>query len=237
MKKTNKKGFTLIELLAVIIILGILMIIAVPAVQTYITNSRKSTYVNTASKFVSAVTTEAPTGKAMNFNSPDTLYLVPVGDKMLGGTGENAGNSCIGLDSGGQSPFGDEWTYAYVGVTTDGKTFHYYFISQDSDGYGLDFMTEKTMKNEGEDLLYTTPNDSGKTAGSNQENTAAGSTSDIRTFFTNQYKSGTNKVITPGSAGEGITTDYFAKLQKIIAKSDSTPKTTVVIYGACKTTE
>ena len=37
----NKKGFTLIELLAVIIILGILMIIAIPAVTSYIQSSRQ----------------------------------------------------------------------------------------------------------------------------------------------------------------------------------------------------
>ena len=44
----KKNGFTLIELLAIIIILGVLMIIAVPAVTKYINDSRKSTYVNTA---------------------------------------------------------------------------------------------------------------------------------------------------------------------------------------------
>ena len=37
----NKKGFTLIELLAVIIILGILMLIAIPSVTNYINNSRQ----------------------------------------------------------------------------------------------------------------------------------------------------------------------------------------------------
>ena len=34
MKKMNKKGFTLIELLAVIIILGVLLLIAVPSVES-----------------------------------------------------------------------------------------------------------------------------------------------------------------------------------------------------------
>ena len=37
--KHKKKAFTLIELLAVIIILGILMIIAIPAVSKYIRDS------------------------------------------------------------------------------------------------------------------------------------------------------------------------------------------------------
>ena len=49
----NKKGFTLIELLAVIIILGILMIIAIPSVTTYINDSRKSAYVDTAKEIIS----------------------------------------------------------------------------------------------------------------------------------------------------------------------------------------
>ena len=43
----KSKGFILIELLAVIIILGILILIAIPSVTNYINNSRKSTYVNT----------------------------------------------------------------------------------------------------------------------------------------------------------------------------------------------
>ena len=43
----DKNGFTLIELLAVIIILGILMIIAIPSVTRYISDSRKASYIKT----------------------------------------------------------------------------------------------------------------------------------------------------------------------------------------------
>ena len=59
----NKKGFTLIELLAVIIILGILMIIAIPSVTKYISDSRKSSYVDTAKEVVSGVRNVVNSGK------------------------------------------------------------------------------------------------------------------------------------------------------------------------------
>ena len=40
----NKRGFTLIELVAVIVILGVLLIVAIPAVSQYIKQTRETTY-------------------------------------------------------------------------------------------------------------------------------------------------------------------------------------------------
>ena len=51
----NKKGFTLIELLAVIVILGILMLVAIPAVSRTIENARRDTFLNTAKSYINAV--------------------------------------------------------------------------------------------------------------------------------------------------------------------------------------
>ena len=55
MKSKNKNGFTLIELLAVIVILGILMLIAIPSVTKYIEKSRKKTFVTSVKNLVGAV--------------------------------------------------------------------------------------------------------------------------------------------------------------------------------------
>lgn len=44
----NNKGFTLIELLAVIVIMGVLMMVAIPQVTKYIENSKKDAYVETS---------------------------------------------------------------------------------------------------------------------------------------------------------------------------------------------
>ena len=54
----NKKGFTLIELLAVIIILSIIMIIAVPKILDVIENSKRSAAISSAKGYVKALSTQ-----------------------------------------------------------------------------------------------------------------------------------------------------------------------------------
>ena len=55
MKSLGKKGFTLIELLAVITIMGILMLVAIPAVSRTIENSRRDTFATLAKQYISTV--------------------------------------------------------------------------------------------------------------------------------------------------------------------------------------
>ena len=55
MKNKNKNGFTLIELLAVIVILGILMLVAIPSVTKYIEKSRKKAFVTSVENLVGVV--------------------------------------------------------------------------------------------------------------------------------------------------------------------------------------
>lgn len=73
MKKTNKKGFTLVELLAVIVILGVLLMIAVPAVQNVIKSSRKRAFESAAKLAIENTETMA---SSYNINGASTDCIV-----------------------------------------------------------------------------------------------------------------------------------------------------------------
>ena len=117
----NKKGFTLIELLAVIIILGILMIIAIPSVTRYISDSRKSAYVDTAKEIVGGARNMVNDGKLEMYDTNTTYYIE---------------SSCIKTENASKSPYGD-FTKAYVVVTYDGNGYTYYWTSNDDSGQGI----------------------------------------------------------------------------------------------------
>ena len=118
---TKLKGFTLIELLAVIIILGILMIIAIPAVTEYISSSRKSAYITTATRYIDGVRNKVNAAEIPVYDI-ETTYYIP--------------GSCVSMEKGGKSPYGD-WREYYVVVTYDGTGYDYYWTSRDESNTGI----------------------------------------------------------------------------------------------------
>lgn len=98
------------------------MIIAIPSVTEYVNTSRKKSYVITANEYVKAVSNKV-NNLDYEFMDTDTTYYVPI--------------SCVNLEKGGDSPFGD-WRDAYVIVVYDGHSYQYYWTSLDSSGYKVD---------------------------------------------------------------------------------------------------
>ena len=69
-----KKGFTLIELLAVILILGIIALIAIPAVNDVIEDSKKGAEITTINNIIT-VYEDYYQLKTLKGADPDTIYM------------------------------------------------------------------------------------------------------------------------------------------------------------------
>ena len=124
MKRLNKnnKGFTLIELLAVIVILGVLMIIAVPMVTQYITSAKKGAFVSTAKAYVSSARYAylngdyTCTGDSIDTGAGGSLYI-PFSDIEVDKTG-------------GKSSFSQpiDKNNSYVVITSDPDGRYTYYV-------------------------------------------------------------------------------------------------------------
>ena len=98
------------------------MIIAIPSVTTYINNSRKSAYIDTAKETVSGARNVVNEGNLGMFDTNTTYYIPANYFKTEGAL---------------KSPY-REFTQAYIGVIYTGTGYSYYWISVDCTGQGID---------------------------------------------------------------------------------------------------
>lgn len=122
----GKKGFTLIEIITVIIIIGIILTIAVPAVSSYILKSRKTNYSGTISAYVETIKGEYDMGEFGDYIDDSELMIVPI--------------KIIKLEKGesDSSPFGKyDFDKSYVLIKSNTYTNDYYVTFVDSADYGV----------------------------------------------------------------------------------------------------
>ena len=132
MIKLNKNGFTLIELLAVITIIGILMLLAIPSVSSIIENSRSDTFVTNAKTYTNAAKKLWTSDSLYCGSEPKLSSSVVDGDYyiLIDTTDETLFPL---LESGGKSPWGNRDVKGYVRISKseDGKKTKYYIALTD----------------------------------------------------------------------------------------------------------
>lgn len=127
-RKLNKKGFTLIELLAVIVILGVLLLIAIPSMNAIIEGSKKDAYVSTGKSYIQTVRFQAIQGD-YELPSPGGYTVVAT--------------DLVELESGSKrSPYDQDMKneFTYVLIVNAGTSlkddYQYYYQSVDNRGNG-----------------------------------------------------------------------------------------------------
>ena len=116
MKKFDSKGFTLVELLAVIVIMGILMMVAIPSVSRVIENSRKDTYVDIAKSYANAARTLWTADGLSCTDESIPSSATDDGDYYVLIDTEHPDNVPVLVDQGGKSSWGNRNVEGYVRI-------------------------------------------------------------------------------------------------------------------------
>lgn len=139
--RNDSKGFTLIELLAVIVILGILMIVAIPQVTKYIENSKKSTYADTAKSYIDSARYMLLNDDFTTKDNGSTCTLPEEGKTIY------IKLDYIKLEKGGtNSSYGKAFdkNESFVEVKNNGGKFEYSIFIKDNGNNGTTTITKET---------------------------------------------------------------------------------------------
>ena len=132
--KDNKKGFTLVELLAVMVIISVLLLLALPAVTRQVELAKKRTFAEDAHTIASAVKDDVLIGENPLDSYNDIAKINALLDKKLG-----------------KSPFGGTYETAKAEVkvirdsTTGKKTYSIRICLVDSNGNGFGYSSVENL--------------------------------------------------------------------------------------------
>lgn len=79
MKKQNNRGFTLVELLTVFVILGIIMLVAIPNVMGILDKNKKSTYIQNAKQMITLAEYKLSANATIPKPSTGQIVVFPLG--------------------------------------------------------------------------------------------------------------------------------------------------------------
>lgn len=145
-KKQNQQGFTLIELLAVITIMGILMMVAIPSVSRTIENSRRDTFKDTALAYLSAIKNSVAQDEMSCDSKPISAVDAGYYYYFLSST-QNSGKDL--MQSGGKSSWGNAEVAGVIIIkkSVDGTRTKYEYAMEFVDSVGRGFGTAKASDN------------------------------------------------------------------------------------------
>ena len=153
--KNNTKAFTLIELLAVIVILGVLMMAAIPAVTSAITRSRRNTFASNAKEIIASVRTAINSGEAIeagtdgSAKTPHEECQFPPRKGLLKVAIDNSTLSLLLERGSNKSSFGRKYETAYVYIynkseeDAQGDYYDYFIYLVDNAKNGIDIPTHE----------------------------------------------------------------------------------------------
>lgn len=120
--KKNNKGFTLIELLAVLALLSIIMLIAIPNVLSLIDKNKRSTYIEDSKQFIALA--EYKFRSDTSISRPNTNYAVAMSLK------------CLNQSELTNGPEGMEYDVnrSFVMIGNYNGTYKYYVTLRESNG-------------------------------------------------------------------------------------------------------